>query len=399
VKNDRKAAQKKYGKGSAEYAQLDAIQLALKLLAKATSYGILVEVVVDEHKAEVPCMVYHGGEATRRVARKKSDSDESKGFKSERPGKYFAPFGGLIPAAGRLLLAIAEVLLRERGLSFMFCDTDSLCPARPEDMGCEEYRKRVFEVIGPHGWFQPLSPYGDGETLFALEDVNYRLLNDKTGEVDKSHLEPLYCLVVSAKRYVLFNINERGETVIRKVSGHGLGDLRRIENYDPAAYRLTRREHIAAPLNEETGKRKYGDLAHGSNPRLLCDLWRIAVDCARNNKTHESDGIISKLPQLQVPQYSQIALSSTHLFDLYPNLPERRGFQFFASFPTPRGPLHSKEVPFDEHKALRETTLYAVCPKEELTRRCLKNGRRRGRGCTERIITSFPMVCLIPSGS
>ena len=73
-------------------------------------------------------------------------------FKSERPGKYFAPFGGLIPAAGRLLLAIAEVLLRERGLNFMFCDTDSLCPARPEDMGCEELRKRVSEVIGPDGW-------------------------------------------------------------------------------------------------------------------------------------------------------------------------------------------------------------------------------------------------------
>jgi hypothetical protein len=136
VKVDRNAAQKKYGKGSPEYARLDAIQLALKLLANATSYGILVEVVVDECKAEVPCMVYHGGEATRRVARKKSDTDDSKGFKSERPGKYFAPFGGLIPAAGRLLLAIAEVLLRERGLSFMFCDTDSLCPARPEDMGC-----------------------------------------------------------------------------------------------------------------------------------------------------------------------------------------------------------------------------------------------------------------------
>jgi hypothetical protein len=53
--------------------------LALKLIANATSYGILVEVVVDEHKATVPCMVYHGGEATRRVARKKSDTDDNNG--------------------------------------------------------------------------------------------------------------------------------------------------------------------------------------------------------------------------------------------------------------------------------------------------------------------------------
>jgi hypothetical protein len=136
-----------------------------------------------------------------------------------------------------------------------------------------------------------LSPYSDGETLFALEDVNYKLRDDESGEVDKMSLNRC---IVGAKRYVLFNINERGETVIRKISGHGLGDLRRIETYDPAAHKLTRREHIAAPLNnlEEVrrleaafargeataedikavrrrGKRKYGELAHGSNPRLM----------------------------------------------------------------------------------------------------------------------------------
>jgi hypothetical protein len=88
-------------------------------------------------------------------------------------------------------------------------------------MSLEEFRKRVMEVIGPDGWFQPLSPYSDGEPLFALEDVNYKLIDDRSGEVDKSYFEPLYCWVISAKRYVLFNINERGETVIRKISGHG----------------------------------------------------------------------------------------------------------------------------------------------------------------------------------
>jgi hypothetical protein len=236
--------------------------------------------------------------------------------------------------------------------------------------------------------------------------------------VDKSRLEPLYCWVISEKRYVLFNINERGETVIRKISGHGLGDLRRIENYDPSAHKLTKREHIAAPLDEDKDKeaqrleealkrgeagvtlndvnaaqlkrRKYGDLAHGSNPRLLCDLWRIAVDCARNNKTHEIDGIIAKLPQLQVPQYSQIALSSTHLFDLYANLPERRGFQFFASFPTPRGPLHSKEVRLDDHKALRETTLYASVPKGGVDAALLEEWKATKTGLYRKDNNEFP---------
>jgi hypothetical protein len=115
VKRDRDA----HPKTSSEYDRLDAMQLALKLLANATSYGVLVEVIVDEHEKEVPCMVYHGGETTYRVARRDHitpDGDLDAGFKSEKPGKYFAPYGGLIPAGGRLLLAIAETLARKEGL-------------------------------------------------------------------------------------------------------------------------------------------------------------------------------------------------------------------------------------------------------------------------------------------
>ena len=37
-----------------------AMQKALKLLASATSYGILIEVLVDEHKDRVGTTVYHG---------------------------------------------------------------------------------------------------------------------------------------------------------------------------------------------------------------------------------------------------------------------------------------------------------------------------------------------------
>jgi hypothetical protein len=200
-------------------------------------------------------------------------------------------------------------------------------------MGCEEFRKRVFEVIGPDGWFQPLSPYGDGETLFALEDVNHKLIDDQSGKVNKSHLECCIAGLSVQKGMCFSTFNERGETVIRKVSGHGLGDLRR---------------------------------------------------------TYEIDGIISKLPQLQVPQYSQVALSSTHLFDLYPNLPERRGFQFFVSFPAPRGPLHSKEVPFDEHKALRETTLYASVPKGGVDAALLEEWKATGTGLYRKDNNEFP---------
>jgi hypothetical protein len=291
VQGERKIAEKKYGKASPEYAHFDAIQLALKLLANATSYGVLIEVVIDERAAEVSCMIYHGGDEHRRVAKKKritEDDDFEEGFKVERPGGYFSPYGPLIPAGGRLFLGLAERLFTDRGMpSYLICDTDALCPAvRPSDMSRAEFQKAVLEVAGPDGWFQKLSPYSDGKQFFALEDVNYKLADDESGEVTKE-LEPLFGFAVSAKRYALSNIGPptrkypKGETIMRKISGHGLGHLRRLPNYDPSAHPLAKPEHVAAPLDKETGKRKYDALVHGGTPRLLCDLWRIAINCFR----------------------------------------------------------------------------------------------------------------------
>jgi hypothetical protein len=68
---------------------------------------------------------------------------------------------------------------------------------------------------------------------------------------------------------------------------------------------------------------------------MLCDIWRIAIDCFRNGTQDKIDDIISALPQLRVPQYTQPALSSTHLMSSYPKLPKARGFQFFGTFPSP----------------------------------------------------------------
>jgi hypothetical protein len=436
VKKDRK----KHPKGSAEYERLDAMQLALKLIANATSYGVLVEVVVDERSTKVPCMVYHGGEVSQRAAKKPvitEDAEFKSGFKVETPGKYFAPFGGLIPAAGRLLLAVAETLFHQRAMSFMYCDTDSLCPARPANMSREEFRKRVLEVAGPNGWFQPLSPYSDGEPLFALEDVNYRLRDYVSGEVIRDEadplfgLEPLYCLAISAKRYVLFNLITwagmgRTQTVIviRKISGHGLGALRHLDDYNPDAtpmtapddveelgtgdeldalppmddyepdtHPLTAPEHIAAPIDPDAGKRNYGALVHGPSPRMLCDIWRIVIGCFLEGKQNKIDEIISVLPQLQVPQYTQLTLSSSHLMNLYPKLPGRRGFQFFSTFPTPKCEVDSryvKEAPFDEHKALCKTTLYASVPEGGVTPELIEEWKRTGTGLFRRDNNEFP---------
>ena len=53
--------------------------------------------------------------------------------------------------------------------------------------------------------------------MLKLEDANFSL--------DGARLEPLYFLAVSAKRYVLFNLDHAGKPVIRKASAHGLGHL------------------------------------------------------------------------------------------------------------------------------------------------------------------------------
>jgi hypothetical protein len=160
-KERRDAAGKAEGKTSPEFKRLDAIQNALKTLASSTSYGVLLEVIVDERLKYVPVMVYHGGAATRRRARKREIGVDGEtfisGFKVEKPGRWFAPFGGLIPAAGRLLLAISETLARAKGLNYAFCDTDSMAFAKPEKMPREKFVRRVLEIAGPKGWFQKLN--------------------------------------------------------------------------------------------------------------------------------------------------------------------------------------------------------------------------------------------------
>jgi hypothetical protein len=92
---------------------LASLENALKLLANSTSYGVLNEFITDDHLKEVPTIVYHGGRSTKVKARlHKVGMDgetEISDYKAEKAGKFFAPFGTLIPAAGRLLLAIYSI--------------------------------------------------------------------------------------------------------------------------------------------------------------------------------------------------------------------------------------------------------------------------------------------------
>ena len=195
----------------AEKDALDAEQQALKILANATSYGIFVELIVEDLEKKECRLCFGSG----------NDDFPVEVDKAETPGRYFHPLlATLITGAARLMLAITERLLVDAGLDWAFCDTDSMAIAKPEDMGQERFFARAKSVAE---WFPPLNPYEVKGPLLKIEDINYGIGSKK--------LAPLYCLAISSKRYVLFNLDERGQPIIRKASAHGLGHL--IAPYGP----------------------------------------------------------------------------------------------------------------------------------------------------------------------
>jgi hypothetical protein len=337
-----------------------AMALGLKLTASATAYGALIEFIVDEHKTPRRTTVYHGTESTRRLARAALPSDdggfEISGYKAERAGAWFAPWGPLIPAGGRLLLAIAERLAADRGLGYAFCDTDSMAFVRPEGMSRDDFRARVQQIAGPHGWFQELNPYSNNDALFNIEPVNYALDNPK-------QLEPLYVLAVSAKRYAL--ANRRGEEwIIRKATGHGLGHIT-APAYDPAALP----PHPAAPLEK---------LSNSRNPKLVCDLWRIAFEAAGRDDDIQLavKDALKILPGLNEPQFQQRALSSRADWLAYDRLPSKRAFMFFNILPAPVSSdwmfaANDPEINKTRNDLL-DTTLYAKAGKDFLDKDSLR---------------------------
>jgi hypothetical protein len=346
-----------------------AMGLGLKLLASATSYGALIEFIVDEHKTPRGTTVYHGTQSTRRLARAALPSDdggfEISGYKAERAGAWFAPWGPLIPAGGRLLLAIAERLAADCGLGYAFCDTDSMAFVRPNGMGQDDFRARVQEIAGQRGWFQALNPYSNDDALFSIEPVNY-------AHDDPKQLEPLYVLAVSAKRYAL--ANRRGEEwIIRKATGHGLGHIT-APAYDKAALP----PHPAAPIDKETGKPQLEKLSNSRNPKLVCDLWRIAFEAGARGDDIQlaAKEALKKLRGLSEPQFQQRALSSRADWLAYERLPDKRAFMFFNILPAPVSSDWTFATNDPEINKTRDdllkTTLYAKAGKDFLDKDSLR---------------------------
>jgi len=285
-----------------ERDNLDGLQLALKLLANSTSYGVLVEVNADDDKARRQPITVYG-----------LDTRATFTNKVERPGPYFAgAVGTLIPAAGRLLLALAERLAADRGIGYALCDTDSMTFARPAGMEREQFRALVQEVIE---WFTPLSPYRDKPPIFEREDVN-----DWQGVPS-----PLYCIAVSAKRYALYNRVEDGGYRIRKFSSHGVGTWQGRDGY-------TSPPHVPAPCDSV---RK---LANGAGERWAYDLWYDAIAAIDGGTVYRDErGVpryyVNGSPWLNSPAFHRVTISTAEQYRTYRHVEGIRPFGFITVLP------------------------------------------------------------------
>jgi hypothetical protein len=229
IHRNKLKAEAKSATGATKSA-LESDQQAIKILANATSYGIFVELNVEDYKT-AKTMIANGAEGQPFKFRSKS---------FEKPGQYFHPLlGTMITGAARLMLALAEKRVQQEGLDWAFCDTDSIAIANVGYLPLEEFKTKALRV---HGWFEDLNPYGERRSILQLEKVNFPPGQDG----DLAALDPPLCFAVSAKRYVMFN-RKAGQPIIRKASGHGLGHL--LAPYDePPTERRERIKRIGVPL-------------------------------------------------------------------------------------------------------------------------------------------------------
>ena len=196
----------------------------LKVLANAGSYGLFVEVNAERKKKE-ESVSYFSGE-------KKGNVDSNY---VEKPGPwFFPPVASLITAGGRLLLAMLEKSVQERGGGYLFCDTDSLCivgsrkggfvecPGGPVNKnnkpGLNALSLSEVQEIAQN--FRRLNPYDPSlvPEILKIEDVNFY------GSSPKNPFRQLFGYAISAKRYALYSRVEN-HIHIEKASGHGLGYL------------------------------------------------------------------------------------------------------------------------------------------------------------------------------
>ncbi len=197
----------------------------LKVVANSGSYGLFVQLDPERFHKAVNVKVFSGETYFERpyVAVEKSGP------------WYFPPLASLITAGGRLLLAMLERCVTEKGGSYLFCDTDSLCIVSNKHgrlVACSGGKFKLGngrEAVKALSWkevediaslFNQLNPFNRKHVrrVLKIEDVNF-----VDSDPSKSRRQ-VFGYAISAKRYVLYTQTDSDVSIV-KASGHGLGYL------------------------------------------------------------------------------------------------------------------------------------------------------------------------------
>jgi len=178
---------------------LDQKQLILKIIANATSYGILIELNPKKLKEETVVKVY-----SNKVF-------ESKVNTVEELGEYFNPLlATLITGSARLILAMVEKIVKDNKGYIAYMDTDSVFVS-------PQHAKLIQDM------FRKLNPYSNVSDMFKVED----------GELEDGKEIPLndvWFYGISSKRYCLYIERENNKKEIVKYSSHGIGQYKGIDS-------------------------------------------------------------------------------------------------------------------------------------------------------------------------
>lgn len=207
---------------SLEKNQAKLRQTILKIIANATSYGIFIQQDMIHHKKPQKIKVFG------------TDTFEITQTKTENPGKYFNPIMSVLLTAGsRLILSTVESIVSKNGGYLAYCDTDSVFIS-----------PNHVEMV--QKFFESLNPYSEKVDMFKIE------------EDDKGiSLHDIWCLSISAKRYVLYKPNnDMTDFEIYKYSTHGLGHL---DGIDPISWWKDILSIIYHPELEKIILEKYKD--------------------------------------------------------------------------------------------------------------------------------------------
>ena len=270
----RQLAKKDKGLSDAERDRRD---LGLKVIANASSYGILAQM----DPSDLP------GRATAEVEVYGAlGTFSTTTTKPERPGAYFfPPIAALITAGARCMLAMLERCVTDAGGAYAMEDTDSMAIVATRDGGL------VPCPGGPQAWRSEDAARYDGPNAYAASEAVQALSFDDVDEIagrfeslnpyartavvgsilkveginfDGGQSRQLWCYAISSKRYALYTLDEHSEPhVARNSKGeahsseHGLGHLLNPTNIDSddrqwivQSWETIAREHLGLPTEK-----------------------------------------------------------------------------------------------------------------------------------------------------